>query len=84
MKSILIAISIILLSATVLAESDGNFQLITTGAGHSAYLLNTKTGEVWFIVPKSSSGSYTTYKPESTFKYKVKSQLEEIFNYKGK
>jgi hypothetical protein len=84
MKLILTTIFIALLSGSVSADSENKFQLKTTGTGVSAYLLNAKTGEVWFINPKPSSGVYPAYKPEYVFKYKVRPSLEEIFNNKGK
>jgi len=81
LKILLLTFVLSLNSVATADSKDNKFQLQTTGSGVDAYLLNTQTGEVWFISPLPR-GVNPHYEAKDVRKYKVKSVLIEPFSPK--
>jgi len=73
LKILLLTFVLSLNSVATADSKDNKFQLQTTGADAAAYLLNTQTGEVWFISPVQGPSVTPHYKANDVRKYKVKS-----------
>lgn len=58
-KKISILALLMLLNVTLYAsEGKSKYQLQVTSAGNNAYLINTQTGETWFIQSKYNTYGY--------------------------
>ena len=72
-KSISLLSVLMLFHSAPYADSDKyKYQLQTTGVNNNAYLLNSETGDVWFISPAPGTGVSLLYKANNVIKYRVR------------